>query len=136
MFTTTPTPESRDEAFEAMLRRELGPGSVQRPPADLRKSIAMKVAELQLAAPMPVRQQLLWPSLLAASFLGLVGAWLLMWWLKAGGPMLDTFKSSLASAASSGDNWLDLLRSPLALALLPLILLPILAIFSDAQMDA
>jgi len=135
MRTTPLTPDSRDEAFDRLLRQELGPDSVQSPPAALRAAIVSRVADLpQVEATPPMPR--LWTTALALLFLGLVASWLLMWWMKSGAPAGDRLREGLGVLGAGGANWMDLLRSPLAAVLLPLLLLPLLHLFTDESLDA
>jgi len=143
MNPTPPIPEVPDP-FENVLRRRLGPAGRLTPPPALRAAVLARVAAL----PPPEPRFRLRPAVLATAsalgFLGLVGGWLLT--RAPGGKetalarLADALASSAANRPEWRDSlaqllgradWLELLRSPLALAVLPILLLPLLYFFQD-----
>ena len=133
MKSTDPSPR---DPFEQLLRRQLGPASLQAPPPHVR---ALLLARVAAEPPLPERFRLSRALLLRAAALGLLG--LAAGWLLVGACRLlgrlslarqlpADLRGSLAHVLGHG-GWLELLRSPLALALLPMLLLPFLYFLQD-----
>lgn len=133
----TPKHAPRD-AFEARLRQLLGPDSVQVAPPALRASLLARVAELPPAAERFQLEAALLRSLLLG-LAGLAAGWLVVGPLRGLGRLLADLPTLSRATAQWHDvglllglgDWLDLLRSPVALALLPLFLLPLLYFMQD-----
>lgn len=123
--------EEDDFLFERMLRGRLGPSSVQAPPPALRQAILSRVAGLPAPEPHVLRRPGTWITALALAFLGLVG-----WWLMGLVPGVSAGQELVAGLRGLGlqaESWTTLLRSPLALSLLPLACLPFLFHHMDEQ---
>jgi hypothetical protein len=119
------------DPFEETLRRHLGPHSLQSPPAELRARLLERAAQ---ASPTPEQFRLNRARLLRAalpSLLGLGAGWLLVHWAPLLGRMVSPgLRDSLLQLVARR-GWLELLHSPLGLALLPLFLLPFLYLLQD-----
>ncbi|MFA7330556.1 MAG: hypothetical protein WC326_05710 [Candidatus Delongbacteria bacterium] len=131
------------DPFEELLRRQLGPRSLEAPPLALRAQILQQVAGLPASAQ---RFRLRWvhvANALALSFLGLLACWLLLelkganlWLVRLGRELPDLgpgpeWRSSLDLLFSGG--LLELARNPLLLAVLPVLLLPLFYYMQDER---
>jgi hypothetical protein len=132
------------DAFEVLLRRRLGPAGVAAPPPALHAAILTRVAGLPPAeARFRLRPATL-ATALSLGFLGLVAGWLLTRPGSGLGGLFARVGHALSSAEATPTGlgksmgllfghagWLELVKSPLALAVLPLLCLPLLYLLQD-----
>ncbi|MDP2359735.1 MAG: hypothetical protein Q8O14_03135 [bacterium] len=126
------------DPFEDFLRRRLGPASRETPPSHLRQAILAQVAALPVPEPRFRLRPAVVASALAVAFLALAMGWLLTGPVdllaQVGGhlhPALPEVSWRSGLGLLAGGGWLGLLRSPVALAVLPFLLLPLLYFLQD-----
>jgi hypothetical protein len=123
--------EGLDPLVEQMLRSHLGPDSAQTPPPALRQAILERVAALPEPEAPLLGRPLVWLTALALAFLGVVAWWLVHLW--PGAFLHQELISGLRGWGMQAESWASLLRSPLALSLLPLAFLPFFFHHLDEQ---
>jgi hypothetical protein len=129
------TPSAMPDPFEELLGRELGPASAETPPSALREAILSKVALLPDPALLRRRNRLRIANGVALLFLALALAWAargadsaLAGWL--GNWSRDSIQLGAPDWRQGlelllGSDWWEAARSPLALAVVSLLLFPL-----------
>jgi hypothetical protein len=130
------------DPFEELLRRRLGPATLEMPPAELRARVLQQVAALP-TEPERFRLRLVYlANALALSFLAVLSFWLVTGplrgvegWAARLGRELPSLAPPREWQASLdllfGGGLLELARNPLILTVLPLLLLPVFYYLQD-----